>query len=107
MNVFSELKSAQGMVERRLPVVEDMGNEEKAGYAVENLRAMLVCLKECEKHHNNVMSVVDDKTAGVGLETSLLVDYARKWVAQGEHNLREKWGFSEWQIEDVRRKAMM
>lgn len=107
MNVFDELKSAKGMVERRQAVVEDMGKEEKAGFAVENLRSMLMCVKECEKHHNRVMTVVDDKTASVGVETSALVDYARKWVTQGEKNLRDVWGYSERQLDDIRRQVFV
>lgn len=104
INVHSELKSAKGMVERRQVIVEDIGNEEKVGYAVENLRSMLTCLKECEKHHNRVMTMVDDSNAGVALQTSALVDYSRKWVAQAELNLHEKWGYSLFQIQEIRRQ---
>lgn len=103
VNVAQEVKFAQGMVERRRQTVDSIGSEKTVGEALGNLRSMLACLKECEKHHNNVMVNISDETAGLGVETSALVDYSRKWVAQAEHNLRTVWQVSELRIDDVRR----
>lgn len=103
INVKRELSFAEGMVERRHATVENIGHEKRVGEAVENFRSMLVCLKECEKHHNNVMQEVSDDTAGVGVETSALVDFCRKWVAQCEHNLRTVWGVPGLRVDDIKR----
>lgn len=98
----SELRSAKGMVMRRQDVVKDIGQEDSKGYAINNYRAMLMCLKECEKHHNNVMQVITDKVAGVALETSALVDYTRKWVAESERVLRDKWEATDGELDEIR-----
>ena len=103
VNVAQEVKFAQGMVDRRRQTVDAIGFESSKGEAMDNFRSMLVCLKECEKHHNNVMVNISDETAGAGVETSALVDYSRKWVAQAEHNLRTVWEVSDLRIEDARR----
>lgn len=94
MSPRDEAKFAKGMVERRQAVVDNIGQEETSGEAWNNYQSMLACLLECEKHHNNVMAVIDDKTAGYGVETSALVDWSRKWVRQCEENLTDKWGVS-------------
>ena len=86
-----ELSHAKGVVERRQAVANDIGNEDAAGYAMNNYQSMLICLFECEKHHNNAMSVLDDNNAGIVEETSALVDWSRKWVRQCEENLIMRW----------------
>lgn len=103
INVKRELEFAQGMVDRRRVTVENIGQEKRVGEAVDNFRSMLACVRECEKHHNNVMANISDATAGVGVETSALVDYARRWAAQAEHNLRTVWGFSDGDVEEKKR----
>lgn len=94
MSPRDEAKYAKGMVERRQTVAEEIGSEPTVGQSWDNYQSMLTCLHECEKHHNNVMALIDDETAGYGIETSALVDWSRKWVRQAEQNLTDKWGVS-------------
>lgn len=102
----SELKFAKGMVERRRDIADEIGSETDVAQAIDNYRSMLACLKECEKHHNRVMSVIDDRTAGYGIETSALVDWSRKWVRQSESLLVEKWNIPQSRIDETRQGVM-
>lgn len=105
--VRNELRYAKGMVERRQEVTYDIGSEENVAQVWANYDSMLACLFECEKHHNNVMSVLDQKSVGIAEETSALVDWSRTWVRQCEQNLIMKWDVNAEQVYNKREDLRM
>ena len=84
VNVSMEAGHARGMVERRQELVKKIGLEESRWEALHAYTELAGCVREVAKHHNNIVSVVDDASAGYALETSLLLDNSRKWLAQSE-----------------------
>ena len=104
VKVDSELAYAKGMVSRRQNVVESLGLEGSSAEAVGAYRSLAGCLREVLKHHNNVMSMVNDATAGAALESSLLVDSCRAWLEMSARSCMS-FGISEDVLAGIRREV--
>jgi len=104
LKMSNEAKFARGMVERRQASIDKIGLEESRVQALETYRSLAACLREVTKHHNNIMGLVDDSTAGLAIETSALIDNSRKWLAQSELACRA-WGVVDTELAEVRRGA--
>jgi len=82
MNIKQELEYARGMVERRRDIANAINAAESAREAKENHRSVLGALKEVLKHRKNIMSLVDDTTAGYALEVEQLLGTVNVWREQ-------------------------
>jgi hypothetical protein len=105
MNVRKELMHAEAMLERRRAVLSSLGSESSSGDAVNVFCSMLTCLKEVQKHRDNVFSVVDDSTAGVALDMSMLLDEVKRWVLAAEDNALA-WGVSRAECDAMRSQVL-
>jgi hypothetical protein len=97
-----ELKFAKGMMDRREHVRAGLRNVETRGQAVDNYQSLARCLGEVEKHHNNIVKSITDRTAGYAHESALLVDSARKWLAQAR-DVAVEHGATVRQLDDIDR----
>ena len=101
VNAKKELVYAQGMIERRQDVIEGLGKESNRYGALASYRTLAGCLREVQRHHNNIMAGLDDKSAGPALETSLLVDVCKGRLAQSAR-VCEGWGVSPLELAGIR-----
>jgi len=102
LRMNNELKYAQGMVERRQESIRKIGLESSRSEVLGTYRSLSACLREVTKHHNNIVALLDDSTAGLAIETSALVDNSRMWLAQSELACRA-WGVTDSELAEVRR----
>ena len=101
VNAKKELVYAQGMIERRQDVIEGLGKESNRYGALASYRTLAGCLREVQRHHNNIMAGLDDKSSGSALLTSALLDNCRVWLAQSGE-VCEGWGVSPLELSGIR-----
>lgn len=95
MNISaSELRSAEGMIERREKQAESIGSSGSKKEAMILHRSMTSCIKEVSKHYRNILRSVDNESAGHAITAIELVHKARSWHEKSLDALGA-WGVTE------------
>jgi hypothetical protein len=96
----NEVKFATGMLERRMAEASTIGKATSRHEAVTVYRSMCSAVREVRKHYTNVLSVIDDVTAGFALQILPLLETAEKWQSKAMEATFE-WGVTRAQADEI------
>lgn len=99
-----ELKHAEGVVERRRNIANNVGDSTTKKEALYRHGELSGAVREVRKHLNNILMEVDNEGAGHALSAQELLAETLGWVDNSRLALSD-WGFTESEISSIEKGA--
>jgi len=99
----NETQRAIDVLERNMGEAADIGKAKSRHEAVTAFRSMCGAVRQIRREYKNVLTAVDDTSAGYALEILPLLETAEKWQVMALEAMLE-WGVTRKQAEDIERE---